>query len=56
MSYIIVPALPKGALVEWHVVALENQIECQCKLKIFRLIDNLNSFPIQKENYFISCQ
>lgn len=33
MSYIIVPALPKEALVEWHVVTLENQIQCQCKLK-----------------------
>lgn len=33
MSYIIVPALPKEALVEWHVVALENQIQHQCKLK-----------------------
>ena len=31
MSYIIVPALPKGALVEWHVVALENQIQHQCE-------------------------
>ncbi|KAL9957836.1 hypothetical protein ACROYT_G034784 [Oculina patagonica] len=29
MSYIIVPALPKGALVEWHVVALENQMQRQ---------------------------
>ena len=28
MSYVIVPALPKGALVEWHVVAQENQIQC----------------------------
>ena len=33
MSYIIVPALPKNALVEWHVVALENQIHHQCKFK-----------------------
>jgi len=29
MSYIIVPALPKGALVEWHVVAQENLIQHQ---------------------------
>lgn len=28
MSYVIVPALPKGALVEWHIVAQENQIQC----------------------------
>lgn len=28
MSYIIVPSLPKGALVEWHVVAQENRIQC----------------------------
>lgn len=33
MSYIIVPALPKNAQVEWHVVALENQIQHQCKFK-----------------------
>jgi len=33
MSYIIVPALPKDALVEWHVVALENQIQHHCKFK-----------------------
>lgn len=26
MSYIIVPALPKGALIEWHVVAQENDL------------------------------
>lgn len=33
MSYIIVPALPKNAQVEWHVVALENQIHYHCKFK-----------------------
>lgn len=26
MSYIIVPALPKGALIEWHVVAQESDL------------------------------
>lgn len=27
MSYIIVPALPKGALIEWHVVAQESDFQ-----------------------------
>lgn len=38
MSYIIVPALPKEAQVEWHVVALENQIQHQCKFKTLPII------------------
>ena len=31
MSYIIVPALPKGALIEWHVVAQESDFQRLCK-------------------------
>ena len=37
MSYIIVPALPKGALVEWHVVAQENLIQHQCMCIAFQV-------------------
>ena len=44
ISYIIVPALPKGALVEWHVVAQENHIQHTCMfLKSAKCRNNSNN-------------
>ncbi|XP_020612989.1 diphthine--ammonia ligase-like isoform X1 [Orbicella faveolata] len=45
MSYIIVPALPKNAQVEWHVVALENQIQHQ-----------YDSTTVHSENFTVGVQ
>ncbi len=43
---IVVPMLPKGALVEWHVVANKDKDQFKCKWDVKVFFSTINQFVV----------